>query len=500
MRRPFFYCVVVLAILAHGAAAQEARGTITGTVHDATDAVIPGASVTITNVAMGTSTSTVTNETGTFRVPYLLPGTYAVAVELDGFKKHIQDNVIVQINETRDLRVVLQVGGVQEAVSVNAEARTLNTTDASMGLVVDQLRLASLPLIHGDPYKIMGLATGLAATGDPRLDRPFEPTHIIGYAFDGTRGNRSDLLIDGAPSTATANANEVIASYVPPSDMVQEFRVQTATFDSQFGNTEGGVTSMSIKSGTSRFRGTAYYFAEPSSLGANDFFGKARGQGKIDSNSNRPGATLGGPLRIPGIGKEKSFFMLGYERITDKRPRFDIAGTSWVPTAALRNGDFSAYSPFITIYDPLSRVPSGTAGQFVGQPFPGNVIPADRINPIAKKILDYYSLPKNPGTNPATGPAGNITDATLAERTQAYNTFTGRLDQVISTKNRMFARYSWYERDSHYNDYLGSVASGTLFQFISWQGVVDDVHVFNPTTVLNVRYGYNRFDRNADME
>ncbi len=98
------------------------------------------------------------------------------------------------------------------------------------------------------------------------------------------------------------------------------------------------------------------------------------------------------------------------------------------------------------------------------------------------------------------GPAGNITDATLAEKTKAYNTFTFRVDQKISDKNRTFVRGSWYERDSHYDDYLGSAASGTLFQFISWQGVIDDVHVFNPTTVLNVRYGYNRFERNSDME
>ena len=112
----------------------------------------------------------------------------------------------------------------------------------------------------------MGLATGLAHSGDQRLDRPYEPTHIIGYAYDGTRSNRSDLLIDGAPSTSTANANEVIASYVPPSDLVQEFKVQTATFDAQFGNTEGGVTSMSIKSGTNRCHGSVYYFAEPKSL------------------------------------------------------------------------------------------------------------------------------------------------------------------------------------------------------------------------------------------
>lgn len=396
--------------------------------------------------------------------------------------------------ETKDLSVVLEIGAMEESVNVTAQAVTLNTSDASMGLVVDQQRLASLPLIHGDPYKIMGLAAGMTHTGDQRLDRPFEPTHIIGYAFDGTRGNRSDLLIDGAPSTATANANEVIATYVPPSDLVQEFKVQTATFDAQFGNTEGGVTSMVIKSGTNRFRGSAYYFAEPSSMGANDFFGKARGQNKIESSSNRPGFTITGP-----IVKDKTFFTFGYERITDQRPRFDIAGTSWVPTEKLRNGDFSDYTAFIKIYDPLTRVPVG-GGQYTGTAFANNVIPPNRINPIAKAVLGYYSLPKNPGTNPATGPAGNITDSTLAEQTKAYDTITARVDQQFSSKNRLFGRFSWYERNSHYDNYLGSAASGTLFQFKSWQAVVDDVHVFNPTTVLNVRYGYNRFDRNSDME
>ena len=495
----FLLMALVLPASLH---AQETRGRIRGRVTDTTKAVIPGASVTVTDVARGTTASTTTSDLGLFQSNYLLPGTYKVVVELPGFKKHVQDNVVLQISETRELAIVLEVGALEESVSVTGESPLVNTSDANLGLIVDQQRLASLPLIHGDPYKIMGLATGLTHTGDQRLDRPFEPTHVIGYAMDGTRGNRSDLLIDGLPSTATANANEVIATYVPPSDLVQEFKVQTATFDAQFGNTEGGVTSMSIKSGTNRFHGTAYYFAEPSSLGANDFFGKARGQAKIESNSNRPGFTIGGPLGFPGLGsgKDKTFFMFGYERITDRRPRFDMVGTSWVPTDALRSGDFSAYSSFITIYDPLTRAPGATAGQFVGQPFAGNVISPIRINPIAKKILEYYSKPKNSGTNAATGPAGNISDATLAEQTKAYDTLTARVDHNVSSKNKMFGRFSWYERNSHYNDYLGSVASGTLFQFISWQAVADDVHVFNPTTVLNVRYGYNRFDRNSDME
>ncbi len=481
-------------LMATVATAQETRGRIAGRVADSTKAPISGASVTVTDVSRGTTSSFTTSTEGLFQINYLLPGTYQVTVEITGFKKHIQDNVLVQMNETRDLAIVLEVGGMEEAVSVTAEGAALNTSDASLGFTVDQKRLAELPLIHGDPYKIMGLATGLAHSGDQRLDRPYEPTHIVGFAYDGTRSNRSDLLIDGAPSTSTANQNEVIASYVPPSDLVQEFKVQTATFDAQFGNTEGGVTSMSIKSGTNRLHGSVYYFAEPKSLAANDYFGNARGQKRPDTSSNRPGFTLTGPVRIPGLydGKDKTFFTVGYERIKDVRPRFDAPAESWVPTEALRNGDFSAYSSNITIYDPLTRKPTGN-GQYGGQPFPGNVIPADRISPVSRAILDYYSLPKAPGL------VGNIYDSTLAE-TADYSTFTARLDQKVSNSNKMFVRYSWYNRDSNYNEYLDSAASGTWFQFQSYQAVIDDVHVFNPTTVLNVRYGYNRFERNSGQQ
>jgi hypothetical protein len=481
----FLFMALVLPASLH---AQETRGRILGRVTDTSKAVIPGATVTVTDATRGTTATSTTNDAGLFQVNYLAPGIYKVTVELVGFKKYVQEGVPLQISENLNLAIVLELGALEETVSVTGESPLVNTSDANLGLVVDQARLASLPLIHGDPYKIMGLAPGLAHSGSQRLDRPYEPTHIIGYAFDGTRSNRSDLLIDGAPSTATANANEVIASYVPQSDMVQEFKVQTATFDAQFGNTEGGVTSMSIKSGTNRLRGTAYYFAEPYKLGANDFFGKARGQAMIESNSNRPGFTIGGPVRIPKLfdGRDKTFFMFGYERITDKRPRFDAGGSVWVPTEALRNGDFSAYSSNVTIYDPLTRQGTTT---FIGQPFAGNVIPANRISPAARKFLEYYSLPKNPGL------VGNIYDSTLPELTDPYYTYTGRVDQKISNSNRMFARGSYYLRNSVYNDYLNSIATHTLFSFVSYQAVVDDVHVFNPTTVLNVRYGYNRFDR-----
>ena len=281
--------------------AQELRGKITGRVTDSSGAVIPGATVKVTDLARAATSTFTTNEDGLFDAPYLLPGLYQVAVELAGFKKALQDKVEVTINETRTVNIKLDVGAVTETVTVTDTATLLTSADADLGNTIDRKRVDELPSVHGDPYALMHMTPGLTYTGSIRLDRPFEPTHIVGYAVAGTRGNRSDLLIDGAPSTATANGNEVIASYVPPTDITQEFKVQTATYDAQFGNTEGGVTSIAIKSGTNNLHGTAYIWTEPGGMAANDFFGNARGQARPFSYSNRPGFSVNGPVYLPGI-------------------------------------------------------------------------------------------------------------------------------------------------------------------------------------------------------
>ena len=386
-------------------------------------------------------------------------------------------------------------------MTVTAEAATLNAADANLGQTVDRKRVDELPSVHGDPYALINLTPGVAYTGSTRLDRPFEPTHIANFAMGGARGIRSDLLIDGAPSTATANANEVIASYVPTTDATQEFRVQTATFDAQFGNTEGGVTSIVTKGGTNDYHGTAYYWIEPGGMAANDFFGNANRQGRPYTYSNRPGFTIGGPVTIPKVynGKNKTFFFFSYESINDSRPRFD-ANNIWAPTDCLgKNGDFSAFANSVKIYDPLTGTFNATTGVTTNRTqFTNNIIPANRINPVAKAVLAFLGSPKQ-------GPQGpflitnNIRDSTLAEvLNPPYRNYTTRIDQNIGDKDKLFGRYSWYNRNSTYNNYTGSIYVGDRFLFISKQAVVDEVHTFNANTVLNLRYGFNRFIRGSD--
>jgi len=475
---------------------QEARGTIGGTVRDTNQGLIPEASVKVNNLARGISVVLKTNDAGLFRAPFLVPGAYQVVVEAKGFKKYVRDGVDLRIGETLDINVALEPGGAEESVTVTAAGPELQTTTASMGQAIDGRRVSELPLVHGDPYTLIALAPGASFARDPRLDRPFEPTHIVGYSMDGTRANRSDLTIDGVPSTSTANAFEVIASYVPPADAIQEFKIQTATFDAQFGNTEGGVTSISIKSGTNSFHGTGYFWEEPAGISANDFFGNANKQGRPDSFSNRWGGSLGGPVWIPKLydGRNKTFAFWAYEGIRDARPRNN--GTPTTASEAMLRGDFSELLKLgsaYQIYNPFTRRAIAN-GRFQEDPFPNNIIPLNLINPVAKSLVEkYWPKPTSASLAAADG-TGNFRQPNLQERAK-YSTNTIRIDQNIGSKHRIFGRGSWYDRVSDYNNYFDNLATGEVFLFRSRQGALDEVWTINPTTVLNLRYGYNRFIR-----
>lgn len=486
--------LVILLCVWASCFAQETRGTIVGRVLDASGAVIPSAKVEIVSQSQGTKFTATTNEDGLYQAPFLIPGQYSVSVEVQGFRKFRRENIELRINDRIEVEIKLEVGSPDQSVTVSSETPLLNTESASLGTVVDGKRVTELPIPHGNAYFLMGLAAGVSFNRDPRLDRPFEPTHIVGYSMDGTRANRSDITLDGASSTATANGGEVIASYVPPADMIAEFKVQTATFDASFGNTEGGVTNMSIKSGTNQLKGTLYYTSMSPETSANDFFANANRVARPDFFYHRFGGTVGGPIRIPKIydGRNKTFFMYGYEGIKEGRPRNN--GTPTVPTQEYKNGDFSrllGVASTYQIYNPFTRR-AIAGGRIQSDPFPNNIIPASLFNPISKRVLDnFYPAPRSAGNADGTN---NYLRPELLEQAD-YGSHTIRLDHNFSEKHRMFGRTSWYDRDSNYNNYFDNSVTGEWFQFISRAAVLDDVYNLNATTVLNLRYGYNRFIR-----
>lgn len=495
--RLFIVAELVFLMMIPAATGQEARGTIVGWVQDSSGAVIPDATVEVTNKAMGTKVTLTTTEAGLYQAPFLIPGTYKVEARMVGFKKYVRDDIEVRVNDRLEVNIQLEVGATEQSVTVTGETPLLNTESASIGSVVDGRRVTELPIPHGNPYFLISLAAGVSFTRDPRLDRPFEPTHIVGYTMDGTRANRSDVTIDGAVSTATANAGEVISSYVPPADIVAEFKVQTATFDAAFGQTEGGVTNISLKSGANTPHGTAYYTAMRPSWFANDFFANATRTPRPDFYYHRWGASTGGPVVLPKLyaGRNRTFFMWGYEGIKEARPRNN--GTPTVPTNEMKSGDFSkllGVSSTYQIYNPWTRR-AVSGGRFQQDPFSGNIIPSSLFNPIAKKVLDnYYPAPLQAGDADFRN---NYLRPDLMEAANYY-THSVRVDHNISDKNRLFARVSWYDRTSTYNDYFDNASTGTYFWFISKAAVIDDVFTLNPTTVVNLRYGYNRFIRGTD--
>jgi hypothetical protein len=484
---------IVGCVFSAGIQAQESRGTIVGRVTDPSGAAIPAANIEVTSRAQGVKQSFTTNESGLYQAPYLIPGTYEVAVSVTGFKRAVQA-VQVDVGGRVGADFTLEVGDAATSIDVTDQAPLLSTETASSGQVVDTKRIAELPMAHGQPLQLMGLASGVAYTGSATLDRPYEPTHIAAFAVNGTRANRSDITIDGIPSTATANANEVTASYVPPQDMVQEFKVQTATFDAQFGNTEGGVTNISIKSGTNQFHGSGYYYKQAPALFANNWFANAQNQARTDFDYDRWGGSFGGPVILPKLydGRNRTFFMYGPEGFKDSRPRNN--GTPTTLTDANKMGDFSAQlaggGSSYQIFDPLTRRETAP-GVYTGDPFPNNIIPANRINPVTKNLLQYWPSPLSQGDSVGRN---NFQNPNLLEVTDYFN-HTLRLDHNLTDSQRLAFRWSSYDRDSNYNNYFGNLATGENFQFVSRAASLDYVKVLNPSTVLNVRYGYNRFIR-----
>jgi hypothetical protein len=501
-----FVCAAILVLVLFCAAtapAQDPRGTIKGTITDAAGAVVPKASIKITSAERGTTVTLESNGVGFYQALYLIPGTYTITVEMTGFKKYVRDKIVLRVSDVLVVDAKLEVGPVTETVIVEAGAVVLETASASAGQVIDAKRLAELPIPHGEPYKLMGLTPGTAFARDPRLDRPYEPTHIVGYAMDGTRANRSDLTIDGAPSTATANAGEVISTYVPPQDLIQEFRVQTATFDAQFGNTEGGVTTIQVKSGTKDFHGTVSYTNMTPGLFANDFYANRTGTPRADFFYHRFGGTVTGPIWIPGLydGRKKTFFTYGYEGIREARPRNN--GTFTTPTMCMLGrascngvqqlGNFSELLPLgsnYVVYNPFSGVGSSTS--YTRTAFTGNIITPSLINPIARAIAEAYWPDPTSAANPDG--SNNFLQPNLVENA-VYDSQTVRIDHNFNDAHKMFGRVSWYGRASDYNNYFGNISTGQIFSFISRQAIADYVWTINSTTVFNTRYSYNRFIR-----
>jgi hypothetical protein len=472
---------------------------ILGRVTDSSGAVIPGVTIRATNTATNVTVSTQSTAEGTYEIPFLIPGTYNVAAEHTGFKSFVRNGIELRIADRLTIGIAMDVGLVSERITVTAETPLLESATSNLGQVIDQRRIAELPTAHGNPYLLMSLSPGVAHTQNPGLDQPYAPTHIVGYAMDGVRANRSEITLDGAPNTALNHrwgAGDLMAGYSPPADVVQEFKVQTATFDSSVGHSQGGITSITLKTGTNRLHGTAYYSLQDPKLNSNLFFANRSGQPRAPYDYNRWGGSANGPVWLPGLynGKDRTFFSYGYEGIDLGEPVGAAYGQGvlTVPTMKERTGDFSDLLKLganYQIYDPATRAPAA-GGRYTVSPFPGNIIPATRISPIAQKVLGYYSEPNATGTPDGLNNLIRVNDLEVLD----YYNHIVRIDHSFSDKHRVYGRYNTYHRFSNRSEsgwFRNLVFAGDsdwdqkAFSF-------DDVYTFSPTMFLNLRYSFYR--------
>ncbi len=487
-------CVAVLTF-AVTLVGQETRGAIRGRVVDSSGAVVPNVSIGATNVSTNVTVSTQSNAGGNYEIPYLLPGTYRLSATLAGFKTYRRDGVELRIGDRVSIEIPMQVGDVVDQVTVTTETPLLETATASMGQVIDQERIANLPIAHGNPYLLLTLSPGLVYTQNPGLDEPFAPTHIVGYSMDGVRANRSEITLDGATNVSVSGNANLMAGWTPPADVVRELKVVTTAFDASVGHTQGGVTAITLKSGGNQPHGSAYFSDMEKVLDANLFFANRAGQPRGDFVYRFWGASLTGPVYIPKVykGTDRTFFTYAYEHANEQLAQGAGygAGTLTTPTVAQKQGDFSALlklGPQYQIYDPATRE-AASGGRTMVQPLPGNIIPPSRIDPIAKNILGYWSDPNVAGTADGINNLIRVNDLEIT----GYYTNVVRLDHNFSSRHRLFGRYNMFNRFTpDTQNWFRSVPTGYNSHWRAHGAAIDDVYELGPRTILNARYAFYR--------
>ena len=484
--------LVLTVALAVPAVAQDFRGSIAGRVVDESGAALPGAAVSITETATGSAATTITNTEGRYQVPLLQPGVYRITVELEGFRRVERNNVEVRVDDHVVVDVTLKVGQLTETVTVTAETPLLEEANGSAGQVIDQKRLELMPLSDGNPFTLTRLASGVVPFGNLLYFRPFDNNATAEFSASGAPTSNAYTL-DGAPNQAHRQGDaDSRMAFTPPAGAVQEYKIQTSTFDAQQGRAAGATINVAMRSGSNTIRGDGYYYYRDERMADTEYFLKRRNQPEPALDYNRRGLNIGGPIRLGRLyeGRNRTFFFTALEWLDD---RFPDASQRTVPTVKQRSGDFSELlSQGIIIYDPATAF-TNAAGRVERLSFPGNIIPADRISPIAREYLKYYPLPNQPGD--AQGRNNYLSGVT---RDDDFYSFNVRIDHQLSSTHKMFGRYSRNDRmetRGHWAGELNGVRPVGFYLFrINDAVALDYVWTTSSSSVLNVRGSWNRFD------
>jgi hypothetical protein len=493
-------CFVWLVVAA-SSFGQTFYGSIVGSVTDASSSAVPQANVTLTNLGTAERRVMQADTSGNYQFVNLVPGQYKIEVERTGFRRFVRDPISVEVQSTVRIDVTMQIGDVSQVIEVTSQTPLLQTENASLGQIVDSRKVLEAPLNGRNIFGLVALVPGVVPGGQsgttPTGTNPFAWGN---YQIGGGQSNQSAAYLDGA----TVNVSYVnLTALVPTQDAIQEFRVQTNNLGPEFGRMAGGAINLTTKTGSNAFHGTLYEFLRNKLLNGNTFFNNRAGVARPAFTQNQYGGNVGGPVK-----KDKTFFFFSYEGF---KLRQGASYTYTVPTDAQRGGDFSnvrnASGALIPIYDTLTtcgRLGNAACGTNASgaevisrTPFPGNVIPANRIDPAAKVMTNLWGRANSPGS--AFTNVNNYTNnASVGGNNYQYNS---RVDHSFSDKQRAFIRYTyWNNLNLPIDPYKTKTCVDRCTEaFNTNQGVIADTYTFTPTLIGDFRIAYLRFsyDRTA---
>lgn len=503
--------------------AQQIRAELKGKVIDSTGANINGAQVTVLETETGVQAHTVSNKTGDFDFPYLTPGHYVVTVEKQGFKKYQKSDIQLQVSDNIALTVGMEIGESSTTITVNANSDQLRTGDADLGTVIESRQLEDLPVKDNNPLLMATLSAGvidfanLSSGGQTQTFTSSTPSSISinGVPYNGANGGNSYLL-DGAPNVAGNNASTgQNQAFSPTNAMVQQFRIQTTSYDLSAGFGPGATIGLNLKSGTNILHGEVDETAQNRLFNANDWFSNNAGLPKQDNRQQDWDLVLTGPVELPKLynGKDKTFFMFGYQGISSKFPK-TLNSISTTMTQAERNGDLTViFGKTPSVYNPYSTAPNGSGHvkrtafgavpgcpvNAYGVPTGPNVIPFGctvnghlfKRDPYAEYIMNaHMPMPNYAGASTKADQENNY--ITNRYQTNWYTAFVTRIDHQINEHHSIFGHYyhSHLDEDEQiaFNNGLGS------YFYRSNQGLdLDDVYQFSSSLVLNTRASASRY-------
>jgi hypothetical protein len=466
---------LVITASATSVYAQSSQGSLRGVVKDP-QGVIPGVTVTLVNQGNGVSRDTVTNGVGEYSFPAVEPGSYTVKATVQGYKTFERKGVPISVQQSVGLDISLEIGALEETITVTGESPLIETTNASTGDVLDTKTLESIPSAGRSVFLMANLQPTVQTSGNAHWNRMQDQVGNSAVSMGGGAVRANNYLVDGFPVTDLQNR----ASTNPSMEAIQDMKVQVHTYDAEMGRTGGGVMNMAAKSGSNAFRGSAYTVLRPEKWVNQLLIPKLQGQKNVPELWRNGGGGAGGP-----IIKNKTFFWLAGEAYINNQPQ---QNSFLVPTAAELTGDFRGVTRSgqqVTIKDPLT-----------GLNFANNVIPTDRLNPVGLKLAKYFPT----ADRQVDDGQSNFSMTDLLPN--KANQFTVKLDHHFNNSaaiSGFMLRQVTHEANSNYNPTNRFVGGSYQLDRVIKTFVLNNTYVLNSSTVLTLRGGYNKFDDNYNL-